>query len=403
MLASRHCKGLYFMTTRWPARFVALMAAVSAILLATAPDADAARRARSLTYAEIKSKFVPMAFFIAKGEPNACGPGCDTWISAEGDFDDEAANRFRRFLREIGARDLPIIFNSRGGLLGQAILIGDNLYARRMTASVGRTSPVDCRRKSKAACDRLKDSGRELRSQLQTNGLCASACVYAVIGGVRRQIPARASVSVHAPKNFDNSPPAQRAEFYATVDRFIARAGVTPGLMKLTMSVPNTRIRELTRKELADFGIERSDPLVSWEYNGLGGDLRVKFTRKIEPGDRIVDAELRMQCRANGINVSYISSGAWAEARDNAVWLTIDSHIVKLSPATGRGAAAGWSATMPREAFLALATAQTLTIEHDDIPQSLSEISRTGLEAAMSEFKGFCPWPFLRAIDASPA
>ena len=29
----------------------------------------------------------PMIFFVAKGEPNACGPGCSEWIAAEGTFD----------------------------------------------------------------------------------------------------------------------------------------------------------------------------------------------------------------------------------------------------------------------------------------------------------------------------
>ena len=29
----------------------------------------------------------PMIFFVAKGEPNACGPGCSEWIAAEGMFD----------------------------------------------------------------------------------------------------------------------------------------------------------------------------------------------------------------------------------------------------------------------------------------------------------------------------
>ena len=39
-----------------------------------------------------------MVFFMAKGAPNSCGPGCSEWIAAEGAFDPEAPQRLREFL-----------------------------------------------------------------------------------------------------------------------------------------------------------------------------------------------------------------------------------------------------------------------------------------------------------------
>lgn len=403
------------MTISWLARFVAAVAGILVLLFAMAPEAEAQRRrAKQPTYAQIKSKFVPMVFFLAKGEPNACGPGCDTWISAEGDFDEAAEKRFRAFLDNIdnaGNRSLPIYFQSRGGLLGQAVLIGDQLYNRRMTASVGRTSRMDCRHRNRRECDRIKSAPDEVRSRLRTNALCASACVYAVIGGVRRSIAANASVRVHAPRNFGSSE-AVRKEFYAIVDRFIARAGVTPDLMKLTMSVPHESMRTLTRNEIVKFGIERSEPLVSWESTeGPRRELRVRFTRKAWSGNGALESELRLQCggnTGNRVDVSYYGLGAWDDVRDNDVRLTVDTYLakytIKLSPDDRRGTSASlWSATLPREAVQTLASAKTLTIEHDDRPQSLFEISKLGLDAAMAEFRQTCPTPFLRANDMAPA
>jgi hypothetical protein len=188
------------MTIRRLVRFAALIAAASVAVVAAAPDAEAQRRGKLPSYAQVKSKFVPMVFFVAKGEPNACGPGCDTWISAEGDFDEGAGKRFQAFLETVGDRDLPIYFRSRGGLLGQAVLIGDRLYVRRMTASVGRTSPIECGQNNKRECDRIKAAPDEKRSRLRTDAMCASACVYAVLGGVRRHIPAKASLRSCAAK-----------------------------------------------------------------------------------------------------------------------------------------------------------------------------------------------------------
>src|SRR5262249_2645211 len=64
--------------------------------------------------AKVKSE--PLIFVVARGEPNACGRSCTEWIAAQGTFDEGAAQRFREFLAVLAKRDLPIFFNSDGGL-----------------------------------------------------------------------------------------------------------------------------------------------------------------------------------------------------------------------------------------------------------------------------------------------
>src|SRR3954453_19111482 len=66
----------------------------------------------------------PMVFFVVKGAPDACGRGCDSWIAAEGQIDSAAAPRFRKFLRQLKDRSLPIYFTSPGGNLDQAVAMG---------------------------------------------------------------------------------------------------------------------------------------------------------------------------------------------------------------------------------------------------------------------------------------
>ena len=133
----------------------------------------------------------PMIFMIATGEPNACGQGCTEWIGAEGEFDDGAAQRFREFMTNLENRNLPIFFNSDGGLVGEAVQIGLILRENRMTAGVARTVPDGCNLGSPPteACRRLMGSKRTHRGKLYFGGArCASACVYAMVGASTRHV-----------------------------------------------------------------------------------------------------------------------------------------------------------------------------------------------------------------------
>src|SRR5262245_26402688 len=87
----------------------------------------------------------PMLFFLAKGAPDACGPGSSEWIAAEGNVERDAPERLRDFLALLNRRDIPIFFNSGGGYMGKARELGRILRAYNISAGVGRTIPAGCR------------------------------------------------------------------------------------------------------------------------------------------------------------------------------------------------------------------------------------------------------------------
>ena len=121
----------------------------------------------------------PMVFYVAKGAPDACGRGCDRWIAIEGQVDSGAALRFRKFLRQIRDRNLPMYFSSPGGNLDQALAMGVMLRERPVVARVARTVVKECgfEAQNGDACLKLKQSGRELHGDLWTRGaMCNSAC-----------------------------------------------------------------------------------------------------------------------------------------------------------------------------------------------------------------------------------
>src|SRR6266700_4679405 len=148
-----------------------------------------------------KPRSEPMIFVVATGEPNACGRGCSEWIAGEGRFDEGAAQRFREFLTVLARRDLPIFFNSDGGLLREAVQIGSILRENRMTAGVARTVAEGCHLGYPLddACRRLMQSKREHKARLYYGeARCASACVYAMVGASTRHVDPSATLRMNS-------------------------------------------------------------------------------------------------------------------------------------------------------------------------------------------------------------
>ncbi|HUI97533.1 MAG TPA: hypothetical protein VLX44_17390, partial [Xanthobacteraceae bacterium] len=177
---------------------------VAALALLPAPRCDAAAPQKAgetaptpLSKPAKAADFPPIAFFVARGEADACGRDCAEWIAADGAIDLGAPQRLRALLDRLGRRKLPIYFHSPGGSITGALAIGRLLRARGLTAGVAWTVPQGCDPKvqREASCDRLKRSGRELPAQLDpAHTMCNSACVYAFVGAaVRRLAPGATS------------------------------------------------------------------------------------------------------------------------------------------------------------------------------------------------------------------
>jgi hypothetical protein len=205
----------------------------------------------------------PLIFYFARGELNACGPGCSEWIAAEGQFDSGAAERLRNFLKRIPGRNPPIYFYSPGGLTDNALAIGRLLRERGMTAGVARTTPDACRGKSAAACRALKQSGQVLPARWRSiNAGCNSSCVYALIGAKIRDVPPGARVGVHSSKvpyvgeHLKPIANARLASFNIELRHYLREMGVHDDLYGTIQKVPFEKVYILSREELARFRID---------------------------------------------------------------------------------------------------------------------------------------------------
>jgi hypothetical protein len=287
----------------------------------------------------------PMVFYVAKGEPGACGPGCQEWIAAEGFIDSAAEPRLWELLRKIGNdRKLPVYFQSNGGSVTAGLQLGRLLRARGLTAGVGRTVPATCDRGNPGAaeCDALKRSGRELPSELDTRaGGCASSCVYTLLGGAVRDVAAGARLGIHdtrpadTTRSFDESgriidrPQVLSAEAvhrnHEAIRRVIAdylkRMGISADLLTAAQGVSPDKLHVLTREEIVAFGIDRRERVEStWSLDKAPGEKSpgmsaVKLVEARE-GSAFRRTMLSLTCRdATTVRLQYMREAGAADER----------------------------------------------------------------------------------------
>jgi hypothetical protein len=232
--------------------------------------------------AKVRSE--PMIFVVATGEPNACGRGCTEWIAGQGQFDEGAAQRFREFLAVLAKRDLPIFFNSDGGLVREAVQIGLLLRENRMTAGVARTVAEGCRLGIPLddACRRLMQSKREHKARLYFGGArCGSACVYAIIGASTRHVDPGATLRIHSGVGREID---EAANF---LRRYVIGMGIDPALVDAAAKIPSRSFRGLSRGEMERFGIEtRGVYETPWfAYHGRAGEFLLLKSVTYPTGD----------------------------------------------------------------------------------------------------------------------
>ena len=256
-----------------------------------------------------------MTFYVVKGAPDACGRGCDSWIAIEGQIDSGASPRFRKFLRQLRGRSLPIYFASPGGNLDQALAMGAMLREKPTIARVARTVVNECgfEAQDSDVCLKLKQSGRELHGELSTRGAnCNSACPYLMLGATTREIAPDAVLAVHSPRvivHFRGAATPTREMRAAATERGLDRAdrmlynyfekmGVDIGLLDLARTIKFEDMRILTREEIARFGIDRRELAETpWIFEGNSRGMVRKIVSQKSDGDNAYRlAQWRLFC-----------------------------------------------------------------------------------------------------------
>jgi hypothetical protein len=362
----------------------------------------------------------PMAFYIVKGAPDACGRGCDSWIAAEGQIDSGAAARFRKFLNRVRGRNLPIYFSSPGGNLDQALAMGAMLRERPAVARVARTVVRECgfEAQNGDTCLKLKQSGLELHGDLWTRGAtCNSACPYLILGATSREIAPDAVLGVHSPKvivRFSGTgvPTAEMrsaatARGLERADRmlmhYVVKMGAEPGLLAIASTTKFEDMHVLTRDEIVRFGIDRREFVETpWTFeNGGRSMVRKMIVQKNDADKSFRLSQWRLLCS----NTEQFELAYQRQAVVNAVFPTVSisnggQKPLFLSPASSRPAGFDlWFLRMNKASVQSLTALPQLdfteTSQASDgrrLARSL-QFSSEGLAGALDSLLATCPVP----------
>jgi hypothetical protein len=118
-------------------------------------------------------------------ETGDCRTSCRAWIAASGRLTDTTVADFEAFTQGLDVRGATVVLESAGGLVDAGLDLGRAFRRLGMTTTVGRTVRG------------APEANGERRATLSPRATCASMCVFALIGGVRRHVPDEARVLVH--------------------------------------------------------------------------------------------------------------------------------------------------------------------------------------------------------------
>ncbi len=210
---------------------------VFAAIIATVVSTGAARA--------MSFSFVPLSI-------NNCTTDCPKVIVAQGDMYFDDIGTLVETIRAGIQRDKNIrpvvILSSNGGNLAAGYGIGEVLRSIKATVIVARVVP--------------SGNGYALAP-----GGCASACVFSLMGGVKRVVPEGSKVGVHwmsdpTPQVFSGTivqPDASRRgsadDDEARMRQFMRKMGIKPEFAGFIRKVPNTTIHVMTAREMSQFGL----------------------------------------------------------------------------------------------------------------------------------------------------
>lgn len=236
-----------------------------------------------------------MTVSIVRSAKPGCEPNCPEWIAAEGMIDQNTLPQFKKILRTLGPRKLPILIDSGGGVVDDSLVIGRLIRAKGLDVIVAKTLPQPCR-DVETQCKSGKIKG--VMPALAVNKLakCASSCAFILAGGQRRIVGPYSFVGVHQLKtlrttaqvlqrfrierqliwgvptetrrtliseklvNKKTSEAKTPDSAYVKVAKYFNEMGVGDAIMPILKSTPNSSIHWLTRSQLQLTGMATNVP-----------------------------------------------------------------------------------------------------------------------------------------------
>lgn len=138
-----------------------------------------------------------MRFVVVRSYAPGCEPICPEWISAEGSIEAGTPALFKRTLKALGGRKLPIVVDSPGGNVDAALALGRLIRKNKLDIAVGKTWFIGCQSDEKDCRDNEGKGARYFGNPFASSAICNSACPLMFAGGIRRVVGEWAFLGVH--------------------------------------------------------------------------------------------------------------------------------------------------------------------------------------------------------------
>ncbi len=336
------------------ARFFPVILFFSAL---SAIDARPITRGLVSTAAVADPRTGPMTF---RAHQECSGSGCPYFVLAQGVITSTTPRAFRQFLAS--EKYEPVVyFDSPGGSLTAALELGRLIRARGLDTYVG--GPYE-------AFEGLAGPAREDTRTLARRGICFSACAYAFLGGVSREINEGGSYGVH--QFYSGGRPLGDASTQVTMTvlasyldemgdrRLLDFASLTPSdrLSSIPLAAARRLLVDNTAPELATWTVDttssgklyayvvqrqpRRDAVVSFlvthSDSGLAGTIVYRIKQKFRTANEIDEiflqetkdfAENVRPVTVAGINVHLSSNWTGKSHEGYALRFQLDSSTVE--------------------------------------------------------------------------
>jgi hypothetical protein len=246
----------------------------AAALCIASPSSTAVLGGSAQAGVTLEERKLPMKFSWV-----ACQPNCRGWVSAVGIVTADSPRDFDEFARGHQLGGATIVLDSSGGSVNDSIALG------RRWRNLGALTTVGISVRSRTA--------QGDRASITPEAYCESMCVFLLLSGKTRYVPAGAHVRVHQIWMGDRADDAKAASYTAQdlmiVERDIGRLakytfdmGGAGDLLSLSLNVPPWEdLHELSQAELRLTNLVTTDavaevlpPLVS--SNAPVAELAVK-------------------------------------------------------------------------------------------------------------------------------
>jgi hypothetical protein len=138
-----------------------------------------------------------MTFRIMRESQPSCEPRCPEWIFARGQIVPGTAQKFKDVVALLGAPRVPLIIQSAGGDMKEAMEMGRFIRAQKMDVAVGFSYEIPCK-DGDLSCAKLSNEHRVARGFVSTQAsYCASACTIVLASGVERIAAANSVIGTH--------------------------------------------------------------------------------------------------------------------------------------------------------------------------------------------------------------